>query len=143
MTTIRRRLRFWVAAWLLFQVASLSALVPRACCVPHRAAATDQEPDCHGNSAASQCPGHAGHATPCPMHTSDRHDREEQTSDRCSMRATCDGPVAAMFALLSNYGVLSESFLILPDVHADSVSLQTRENLISRLAPPDSPPPRA
>jgi hypothetical protein len=77
------------------------------------------------------------------MHTSDRHDREEQTSDRCSMRATCDGPVAAMFALLSNYGVLSESFLILPDVHADSVSLQTRENLISRLAPPDSPPPRA
>jgi hypothetical protein len=143
MTTIRRRLRFWVAAWLLFQVASLSALVPRACCVSHRAAATDQEPNCHGNSAASNCPGHAAHGTPCPMHTSDRHDGEEQASDRCSMRATCDGPVAAMFALLSNYGVLSEPFPILPDVHAGSVSLQTRENLISRLAPPDSPPPRA
>jgi hypothetical protein len=129
MTTIRRRLRFWVAAWLLFQVASLSALVPRACCVPHRAAATDQ--------------AGAADGTPCPMHKSGHHDAEEIPSHRCSMRATCDGPVAAMFALLSNYGVLSESLLILPDVHAGSVSLQTHENLISRLAPPDSPPPRA
>jgi hypothetical protein len=142
MTTIRRRLRFWVAAWLVFQVASLSALVPRACCVPYRAAATDQEPNCHGNSAASHCPMRAAGGPPCPMHKSGHHDAEEKPDDRCSMRATCDGPVAAMFALLSNYGVLSDSFLIAPDVHRASVSLQTRENLISRLAPPDSPPPR-
>jgi hypothetical protein len=142
MTTIRRRLRFWVAAWLLFQVASLSALVPRACCVPYQAAATDQEPNCHGNSAAAHCPVRAAHATPCPMHQSGHHDAEETPSHRCSMRATCDGPVAAMFALLSNYGVLSNSCLIVPDVHAGLVSLQTRENLITRLAPPDSPPPR-
>src|SRR5213083_319725 len=105
MTTIRRRLRIWVAAWLVFQVASLSALVPRACCVPYRAVATDKEPDCHGNSAVSHCPKPAADGTPCPMHQS-RHDAEETPSDRCSMRATCDGPVAAMLALLSNYGVL-------------------------------------
>jgi hypothetical protein len=142
MTTIRRRLRFWVAAWLVFQVASLSALVPRACCVPYRAAAAEKPPDCHGNSAASHCPKHAADATPCPMHKSGHHEAEETSSDRCSMRATCDGPVAAMFALLANYGVLSDSFLIVPDDHADSVSLQTRLNLITRLAPPDSPPPR-
>ncbi len=142
MTTIRRRLRFWVAAWLVFQVASLSALVPRACCVPYRAAAATQEPDCHGNSAASHCPVRAAAGTPCPMHKSDHRDAEEKPSDNCSMRATCGGPLAAMFALLSNYGALSDLFLIAPDVHAGSVSLQTRENLISRLAPPDSPPPR-
>jgi hypothetical protein len=141
MTTIRRRLRFCVAAWLVFQVASLSALVPRACCFPHRAAVTDQEPNCHGNSAASHCPMRATDGTPCPMHQSGHHDAEEPRN-RCSMRATCDGPVAAMFALLSNYGVLSDSFLMAPDVHAGSVSLQTRENLTNRLAPPDSPPPR-
>jgi hypothetical protein len=142
MTTIRRRLRFWVAAWLVFQVASLSALVPRACCVAYRAAATDKEPDCHGNSAASHCPMPAADGTPCPMHQSGHHDAGEASSDRCSMRATCDGPVAALFALLSNYGVLSDSYVMSPDVHAGSVSLQTRETLISRLAPPDSPPPR-
>ena len=143
MTTIRRRLRFWVAAWLIFQVASLSALVPRACCVPYGAAATDQEPNCHQNSGASHCPVRTADGTLCPMHQSGHHGAEEQPSDRCSMRATCDGPVAAMFALLSNYGVLSHSFLIAPDAHAGSLSLQTRENLISRLAPPHSPPPRA
>jgi hypothetical protein len=126
MTTIRRRLRFWVAAWLVFQAASLAALVPRTCCVPYQAAATDR----------------AANGTPCPMHQSGHHDAEQKPSDRCSMRATCDGPVAAMFALLSNYGVLSDSFLIVPDGHAGSVSLQTRENLTTRLAPPDSPPPR-
>jgi hypothetical protein len=142
MTTIRRRLRLWVAAWLLFQVASLSALVPRACCVPHRAASSDQEPNCHGNSAALHCPMRAADGTPCAMHQSGHHSPEQKPSDRCSMRATCDGPVAALFALLANYGVLSDSFLIVPDVHADSVSLQTRLNLITRLAPPDSPPPR-
>ena len=142
MTIIRRRLRFWVAAWLVFQVASLSALVPRACCVPYRAAATDKKPDCHGNSAASHCPKRAADGTPCPMHQSGHHDAEEKPSDTCTMRATCDGPVAAMFALLSNYGVLRDSLLMVPDVHAGSVSPQTRENLISRLAPPDSPPPR-
>ena len=141
MTTIRQRRRFWVAAWLVFQVVSLSALVPRACCVPSRAAAAETEPDCHGNSAASHCPMRAADGTPCPMHQSRHHDAEENSSDRCSMRATCDGPVAAVFALLSNYGVLRDSIIVLPDVHIGSVTLQTHD-LIDRLAPPDSPPPR-
>ena len=77
------------------------------------------------------------------MHQSGRHDAEDRPNDKCSMRATCDGPVAALFALLSNYGVLRDSITLLPDVHTGSVTLQTRQNLISRLAPPDSPPPRA
>ena len=142
MTTIRRRLRFWVAAWLVFQVASLSALVPRACCVPYRPAASDKEPTCHENSAASHCPIRAADGAPCPMHQGGQHDAEDNPSERCSMRATCDGPVAALFALLSNYGVLRDSILLLPDVHTGSVTFQTRENLTTRLAPPDSPPPR-
>jgi hypothetical protein len=143
MTTIRRRLRFWVAAWLVFQVASLSALVPRACCFPDRPAASDKEPNCHQNSAASHCPMQVADGAPCPMHQSGHHDAEDKPNDTCSMRATCDGPVAALFALLSNYGVLEYPITLFRDVHASSVTLQTRENLTSRLAPPDSPPPRA
>ena len=85
----------------------------------------------------------AADGAPCPMHESGHHDAEDKPNDKCSMRATCDGPVAALFALLSNYGVLRDSTILSPDVPTGSVTLLIRENLTSRLAPPDSPPPRA
>jgi hypothetical protein len=48
-----------------------------------------------------------------------------------------------MFALLSNYGVLADSLEMTPDLRVSSAALHTREDLISRLASPDPPPPRA
>jgi hypothetical protein len=142
MTTIRRRFRFWVPAWLFFQVASLSAFVPKDCCAAHRPAAIDKA-SCHENTAATHCPKRAADGTPCPMHARGHHDAGQQSSDRCSMRGTCEGPMAALFALLSNHGVLADSFEMSPDLHAGSAAIHTRENLISRLASPDPPPPRA
>src|SRR5262245_35583755 len=49
MTLFRRHLRLWVAAWLAFQVVSLSAFVPRDCCAAHRPPAQEQAADaaCH------------------------------------------------------------------------------------------------
>ena len=43
MTVLRRRLRFWVTTWLVFQVVSLSALVPRDCCAAHRVATAKEK----------------------------------------------------------------------------------------------------
>jgi hypothetical protein len=85
----------------------------------------------------------AADGTPCPMHRGGHHDAAEKPGVPCSMRGTCDGPIAALLALLSNYGVPTDSFDILPDLHAGSAAAQTHENLVIRLASPDPPPPRA
>jgi len=149
MTTLRRRLRLWVAAWLVFQVTSLSALVPRACCAVQHAVASETKPECHPNAdanaeaAAAHCPMRAADGTPCPMHRTGRHNHDEEPSDRCSIRSACDGPVSALFAFLSNCGVLADLPSTLTGFHASAVTLQTRESLIGRLASPDPPPPRA
>ena len=115
MASLRRYLRLCVATWLAFQVASLLALVPRDCCAAHRPAARGATPSCHEQAAATHC----------------------------AMRGTCDGPMTALVALLSNYGVLADSFQLLPDLHAGSAGARTREHLITGFAPPDAPPPRA
>ena len=144
MSSLRRHLRLWVATWLVFQAVSLSALVPRDCCAAHRPAARSKEHSCHKTAAATHCPMHADgrHAVPDAPGRS-RHAPPRNPATRCSMRGTCDGPMAALFALLSNYGVLTDSFAMSPDLHASPAALHTRENLISRLASPDPPPPRA
>ena len=139
MTTIRRRLRLFVAAWLVIQAASLSALVPRECCAAHRQA-HDAEPGCHEKAAPARCPMPAADGTPCPMHRT--KDTAQRSDDTCSMRGTCDGPVAALLAQLSNYGLVTDSFELLPDLHVTSARIHPREHLTGRLAPPDPPPPR-
>lgn len=141
--SIRWRLRLWVAAWLVCQVASLSALVPSLCCGDQRPASSDKKDSCHENVAATHCPMLAAEGTACPMHRGSHEDAGENASDRCSMRGTCDGPMAALSALLSNHGVLTDSFEILTDLHASSAAIHTRESLTNRLASPDPPPPRA
>jgi hypothetical protein len=120
MTIVRRHLRLFVAAWLVFQVASLSALVPRECCLAHKPVATDG----HGKACHE--------AVPAP-----------DNGKRCSLRGTCDGPMAALFALLSNHGVLTDSIAVAPDLHPGAPPIQIRESLVSRLPSPDPPPPRA
>ena len=147
MTTVRRRLRLWVAAWLVFQVTSLSALVPRACCAVQHPAASDTKPKCHGETdagaAAAHCPMRAADGTPCPMHRTGQHNHDEKPGDQCSIRGACDGPMSALFAFLSNCGVLADSLSTSPAFHASAVTLHTRESLISRLVSPDPPPPRS
>jgi hypothetical protein len=143
MSSLRRHLRLSVATWLVFQAASLTVLIPLDCCGAHRPAASSQGPSCHENTAATHCPTRAAGGTPCPMHRGGHTDAGDRSSNRCSMRGTCNGPAAAMVALLSNYGVLADSFAMLPDLHTSSAAIHTRENLITRLASPDPPPPRA
>jgi len=143
MAPLRRYLRLWVAVWLVFQVASLSALVPRECCAAHRQAATRAKPSCHETAPATQCPMRAGGGTPCPMHSGDHTGASNSSRDGCAMRGACSGPIAALFAQLSNYGVVTNSFQWQPDLQRGSAAVSTLEQLVTRLASPDPPPPRA
>ena len=144
MATIRRRLRFWAVAWLVFQAATLSALVPRQCCTAHPMAAAATEADCHeGAPAAAEadCPM-AGDGTACPMHHGGHSDVNEGTA-KCSIRGMCDGPAATFLGSLANHGVLTDPLIITPDLHPKFNPPLVRERLIGRQASPDSPPPRA
>lgn len=76
------------------------------------------------------------------MHRGTVHDDDQRSRDVCSMRGTCDSPVAALFALLSSQGVLPHSSEALPDLSRSFVSAHADEHPASRLTPPDSPPPR-
>ena len=167
MSLIRRWMRLWVAAWVVFQVASLSAFVPRDCCPSHRPHSGNgksgqhtnhdgthanhdgqqtnhEQAPCHETAPATEaetgahCPMPAANGTACPMHD----ESDKKPGHQCSLRGTCDGPTG-LLALLSYSGLLTDSFELLPDVHASSPVVPVRENLIGRLASPDPPPPRA
>jgi len=163
MSALRHHLRFWVTTWLVFQVVSVAALVPRDCCAGHSAPAT-KEKSCHEEAAAVQCPLKGADAQQCPMHQSQA--RAGQTArgqqaiapehhgdhaapagrpsdDPCSMRGLCNGPMDALFAVLATHGVMPESFAMQPGIRASLAPPANRELLVSRLASPDSPPPRA
>jgi hypothetical protein len=51
--------------------------------------------------------------------------------------------MAAMFALLSNHGILTEVFVLAPETRPLLVTSSARDSVVSRLVSPDSPPPRA
>ena len=144
MVLFRRHLRVFATAWILFQATSLSALVPRACCLAHQMAALA---DCHDQAqptvttatdampAMHHSHGHMGHpqeqppAAPRP-----RHD--------CALRGTCGGPAAAMFALLSTDGVLTHSLIATVDFLATESVHASADQLIPQFESPDAPPPR-
>lgn len=163
MTVLRRRLRVAVAAWLLFQVASLSALVPRNCCSAHQTAAA-RTARCHETAESSYCPLRASKGASCPMHQKAQghheqaqvsgHDGHAQTqpeavsaessrNDGCALRATCSAPMTALAVLLSNHGVMPVAIGFLPD-RSDAAALPPRQkDLVNHVAVPDGPPPRA
>lgn len=118
MAVFRRHLRVWVAAGLVFQVATLSAFVPRDCCEGHRHAAERAE-TCHEPAA------------------------DDQPVPQCTMRGSCDGPMAMLATVLSNNGVLTRTFAFLPVVESSRLAASAGERLTSQLLPPDAPPPRA
>jgi hypothetical protein len=143
MQPIRSALRLWVAVWLVVQLTSLTALVPRNCCAAHSSAPKAARPGCHEKAAATQCPMRAADGKPCPMHRGGHSEAAETAPDSCAIRGTCSGPMAALVAQLSNYGVLPATILVLPDLHRGAVNIDSDEQLLSRFTPPDSPPPRA
>ena len=144
MGSMRRRLRFCSAAWLLFQTVSLTALVPRECCRAHQPAAIEPA-NCHRQSSAPHdCAMHDhgmhDHGT---MHHTPAADAANQPADgECSMRGTCQGPAATFLALLANNGVLTEPLAISPAMATRTLATIVRENAAGNPAEPDSPPPR-
>jgi hypothetical protein len=77
------------------------------------------------------------------------HGLEPQGANReaeaeCVLRGTCQGPMSAIVALLSNHGGPPvESFVIAPDLRTILISPIAQEHVDSLLASPDPPPPRA
>ena len=51
--------------------------------------------------------------------------------------------MAALFALLSNHGILPESATPIPNIGSAFIAAPALENVVSRLESPDPPPPRA
>jgi hypothetical protein len=117
MVLLRRSLGRWVTACLLLQAASLSALLPRDCCRAHAHERQEESgPSCHT--------------------------APEKTEDRCALRGTCDGPMSAMVAQLSQVGVIPATAGAPADEVRSSLLAVKSESSSSRLPSPDSPPPR-
>jgi hypothetical protein len=118
------------ATWVVFQAASLSALAAPWCCL------------------GSNAPAMSTSAPPCQMHQEQaghQHSAAPEQSKRdvkCSMRAACGGQAAALFAALSNIGVLQGSIVVADSRSADVV-LSPHDQLIPQFPSPDAPPPRS
>jgi hypothetical protein len=129
---------------MVFQAASLSALVPRECCRAHRLEAPASQPGCHEQADAKPtCSMPSAGETECPMHHAAANTVESSKTDRCSMRGTCEGPAATFMGLLTNHGLLRDAFILSRHLHRTPMAIGHSETLITRLASPDSPPPRA
>lgn len=119
MAILRRRVRLWVMAWFFLQVASLSALVPRDCCVAHRPVVT--VPSCH----------EVAHEAPVPS----------SSSSDCVMRGTCQGP--PLFTVFSSAGLPAATSQSSPQALPTPRAADLAEHTLARVQPPDLPPPRA
>ena len=153
MRSLRRRLHGWVMAWMVFQVVSLSALVPRDCCKAHAHQGTTT-PSHHETAAGAHCPMPKTDGRPCSMHQDPairQHDHGPTASDRsatppvdgCAMRGSCDGPTAGFIALLSQAGELIDSPSVPATLDRQRIVARVSERIVSRLESPDPPPPRA
>jgi hypothetical protein len=137
MIAIRRRVRVVTFAWLLCQVASLSAFVPGECCVSHaaEAKAKEQAEACHDTEPAPAPEPQQGDA--CPMH------HGSKAHDCCAITNACDGPGTQLLSLFSFVSTLDEPILSSAILDSSSAFVPPAPPLLHRLAIPDSPPPRA
>ncbi len=147
MQGIRARARAVAVAWLLCQVASLSAFVPEHCCISHvveaaakeKAAARDEA--CHESEPPKPEPGDAcqmdhGDGAACPMHSS-------KSTDGCAMSNACDGPgthLAGLFAYLGAIERPATSTIVLDSTPA---FIPASAAPLFQDITPDSPPPKA
>jgi len=142
MRSLRARVRLWAIAWLLMQVAALSAFVPRDCCVAHRRAETT--PSCHETPKPTHCPMPGGGDAPCDRH---RHPaaqeaREEGSSTPdCVMRRACQAP--AVFTIFAGPGIMPATRAATLDAGVPAPATPLFETPITRNRRPDLRPPRA
>jgi hypothetical protein len=137
MTAIRRRVRAVAFAWLLCQVASLSAFVPEDCCVSHAAeeAAKQKAEACHEEAAPAPVEPKEGDA--CPMH----HGRS--TQDDCTISNACGGPGQQLLTLFSFNSTIDEPIASSTLLAATPAFVPSAPPLLFRHALPDAPPPKA
>jgi len=149
MSAFRSRVRLVALAWLLCQVASLSAFMPEDCCARHTAVAAakhhaDTTPACHEVAEApapepepgAACPMHHDAGAACPMHRS-------PTGNCCGMSNGCDGPNRPLANLFSFIGVIDAPVSGLSAPLSTPVVLDRPSRLLCRLVSPDAPPPKA
>lgn len=149
MSAFRSRMRLVAIAWLLCQVASLSAFMPEDCCPAHTAVAAakhhaDTTPPCHEAAEApaperesgADCPMHHGESGACPMHRS-------PTGKCCSMSNGCDGPNRPLASLFSFIGVIDAPVSSVGAPASAPVTIDRPAPLLCRLVSPDAPPPKA
>ncbi len=149
MSAIRSRLRLVAIAWLLCQVASLSAFVPEDCCAKHTAIAAarhhaDQAPPCHESAATpapepapgDACPMKHGDGAACPMHRS-------PTGDCCGMSNGCDGPNRPLANLFAFAGVIDPPMSSMTAPLSAPTAGASSDPLLCRLVSPDAPPPKS
>jgi hypothetical protein len=129
---LRRHVRLIAIAWLVFQAASFSTLVPRDCCAAHRP--VPARADCHETAPP---------ATPADAHANHHGGAASEDDDACTLGGVCDGPMAGFLSQLSLHGVLTDPLQVTPALAEGRFAARARENLVARLVPPDSPPPRA
>jgi hypothetical protein len=139
MRAIRRRLALWTMAWLVCQVASLSAFIPRPCCPAHdghrRHVAVDgaETP----GTPEELCTMRAADGAACPMH------RKTQSEPNCSMGPACKGPGPALATLFSTLGIPSQAADLTPDDPRQPAVIAVAVRPLDIQPLPDTPPPRA
>lgn len=136
MEGLRRRLRAWSFAWLICQVAFLSAFLPRECCAAHHSRASGSTPECHRTVKDTHCPMPSADGSACPMHQAKSGDED------CRLRGMCDGPLSLLAHLLSAPSLPVGSLTVTLAMPPTSIVSTIAENALQQVTPPDSPPPR-
>ena len=143
MTRLRRRIRIVAFAWLLCQVASLSAFVPGECCKAHAAeAAAKAKEHCHETAPVTPKDGDA-----CPMHhglPAEASAKAGQKSHECcTISNSCDGPGRQLTTLFAYVGVLESPQSAPIEIDSTAAVGPASVPLLYHLSIPDSPPPKA
>jgi len=142
MTALRRRIRIVAFAWLLCQVASLSAFVPGECCKTHAAeAAAKANEHCHESAPAVPKEGDA-----CPMHhgsPAGASAKERQKSHECcTISNACDGPGQQLTTLFAYIGVLEAPQSAPVALDSTAAFIPASAPLLYHRSIPDAPPPK-
>lgn len=126
MSLVRRRLSWLVGAWLLCQIANVSA-APLTFCCQNVATAEDEEKCCPG-----LMPGQV-----CLMH----HTKEGVRT--CTMRGVCAGSDASLVAPASGLAALPPVTAAVSAFDLGVLPRRAPQVAILRSDRPESPPPRA
>jgi hypothetical protein len=132
---LRQHLRPLAIAWLLSQAVSLAAIVGFDCCAAHRTPTPEAKAPQPAETVA--CPMHAAAAAGAGTPMSN-----QQNPVKCVMRGSCNGPMAALLAVLSNNALPSESIAPTPALVAVAAPPRSPETFVVHSESPDTPPPR-